>query len=741
MTTTFMFNSLEDNARRFIETEPIGQGGENAERKVWEAIKMAFSQRNCIGYWRYPLFSKIGETRKEPDIVVVDRQLHIVIIEVKGFTIDQILSIEGHRWNFANSYQSSGNPYQQAENQLYSLLTYPDREESIRRQVQGKALVALPLITEAEWRNKGFDQQPNCPPIIFKDHLTPKALFKIIDLTPSLQSGRELSEKQWENLLSVLGGMSINRKTTLLKDYSPTDHTPSGYTPRSAVIQQLNERLHSLDLQQTHIGMEVPPGPQRIRGIAGSGKTVLLCRKAVQMHLKHPDWDIALVFFTRSIYDQIEFLVDKWMKHSSNGEVSYSNNPKAKTKLRILHAWGAQDRQGFYRAICEHHGTKPQGVIPGCPPVEGLATNCALLMKNVQIQPMFDAVLIDEGQDLIVDKQTCLYQDKQAIYWLAYQSLRPVDLQDPINRRLVWAYDEAQSLHTKKIPTSSILFGGSPEFQNFVRGSHKGGILKSEIMRRCYRTPASILVAAHAIGMGFLRPTGMLAGLTRKEDWNSLGYQVEGDFRKKNEPIKLHRPPENSPSPLPELWKGPLLEFKTYSSRQEELAALAMNIRHNLEVDGLAPSRQIMVVILGERPKDLQTTVAQALMANGINIFIASGTKLNQINPNYPENDPDAFWHDGGVTISTVIRAKGNEAEMVYVVGLDEIAKHADDIGHRNQLFVAMTRARGWVNLSGVGNYPLYHELNNVVNSGNTFEFTHHQDKFLRDISEDADEN
>ena len=74
---------------------------------------------------------------------------------------------------------------------------------------------------------------------------------------------------------------------------------------------------------------------------------------------------------------------------------------------------------------------------------------------------------------------------------------------------------------------------------------YKGGINKSEIMHRCYRTPGEILTAAHAIGMGLLRPDGILSGLTRKKEWKSIGYEVPyfsrylrfaGDVR---EPLQL----------------------------------------------------------------------------------------------------------------------------------------------------------------------------------------------------------
>src|SRR3712207_8171993 len=33
----------------------------------------------------------------------------------------------------------------------------------------------------------------------------------------------------------------------------------------------------------------------------------------------------------------------------------------------------------------------------------------------------FDAILIDEGQDLVVDNEILKYDEKQPIYWLAYK--------------------------------------------------------------------------------------------------------------------------------------------------------------------------------------------------------------------------------------------------------------------------------------------------------------------------------
>ncbi len=52
---------------------------------------------------------------------------------------------------------------------------------------------------------------------------------------------------------------------------------------------------------------------------------------------------------------------------------------------------------------------------------------------------------------------------------------------------------------------------------------------------------------------------------------------------------------------------------------------------------------------------------------------------------------------------------------MVYLVGLDNIAKNESDLKLRNQLFVALTRSRGWVSLSGIGDYSFYDEVNQVT--------------------------
>ncbi|MFM7370482.1 MAG: DNA/RNA helicase, partial [Sphaerospermopsis kisseleviana] len=94
-------------------------------------------------------------------------------------------------------------------------------------------------------------------------------------------TGDHINDEQWKVLRAVISGTPVLRKPSI----ATFSHTKN----RSAILSILGEWLYETDLQQEHIGKEIPPGAQRIRGIAGSGKTVLLCQKAANMYLKHPD--------------------------------------------------------------------------------------------------------------------------------------------------------------------------------------------------------------------------------------------------------------------------------------------------------------------------------------------------------------------------------------------------------------------------------------------------------------------
>ena len=67
-------------------------------------------------------------------------------------------------------------------------------------------------------------------------------------------------------------------------------------------------------------------------------------------------------------------------------------------------------------------------------------------------------------------------------------------------------------------------------------------------------------------------------------------------------------------------------------------------------------------------------------MERGVNIYIPTALEKNIVYFKNPNENKDKFWHDNAVTISRIHRAKGNEADMVYIVGLDEVAENEGDV-------------------------------------------------------------
>jgi superfamily I DNA and RNA helicase len=75
---------------------------------------------------------------------------------------------------------------------------------------------------------------------------------------------------------------------------------------------------------------------------------------------------------------------------------------------------------------------------------------------------------------------------------------------------------------------------------------------------------------------------------------------------------------------------------------------------------------------------------------------------------------------DNSVTLSSIYRAKGNEKNLVYVAGLDEISRNEFDLKKkifaRNNLFVAMTRSKFCLRMSGCGlKNAFFQEIDDVL--------------------------
>ena len=85
------------------------------------------------------------------------------------------------------------------------------------------------------------------------------------------------------------------------------------------------------DQQQKHGMMGRVFGPQRIRGLAGSGKTVVLAMKAAQTHLQFPDARIAYTFYTKSLYQLVKRLITRFYRQFDDRDPDWEHS------IHVLH--------------------------------------------------------------------------------------------------------------------------------------------------------------------------------------------------------------------------------------------------------------------------------------------------------------------------------------------------------------------------------------------------------------------
>ncbi len=171
---------------------------------------------------------------------------------------------------------------------------------------------------------------------------------------------------------------------------------------RGGVLKQIERGIANLDRWQKQAAIETPEGPQRIRGLAGSGKTIVLALKAAYLHAQHPDWRIAVTFQTRSLYQQFEDLVTRFTFEHSNDKPDFE-------KFQLLHAWGANDRDGVYKMVARALGATYRDFAFALSTYgrdEAFAGVCRELLDisaGSDVPPLFDAMLIDEAQDLPIE--------------------------------------------------------------------------------------------------------------------------------------------------------------------------------------------------------------------------------------------------------------------------------------------------------------------------------------------------
>jgi superfamily I DNA and RNA helicase len=647
-------------------------GQDQAAKTIWGKLAEVLSDTDGICYYRHPVI--VSTTKEVPDLTLLASGYQPAALKVCNFTLTDIEEMSETSWVIDNNPIDS--PILELEDYVVGLQHKFSKERSLRNAFKAIGIIAFPLIAKPD-----FEKRFTLPRDL-------RVIWADLDVADALVAIDPLPERDWTLAKSVFQGVSpINRGSTI--NGSQTAST------LGETIRILEKEIALLDEEQHKVAVQIAPGPQRIRGLAGTGKTVVLAMKAANLHLRYPDKDILFTFHTQSLYNQAKTLISKFYR-------IHSDEPPDWDKLHVMHGWGGVNRPGVYSEACKRAGQLPM-TFPSArsadPAIPFRACCKAALQFN--LRPIYDYVLVDEAQDF-----------PREFFQLLYKMTTE-------SKRICWAYDELQSLSSLEVPSPTELFGMDANGHPLISlegEDYEGGIEKDFVLHRSYRCPQEVLMLAHGVGLGIHSPRGCVQMLANKSSWTSIGYEViEGDLVTGEDTV-IVRPAQNSPNRINQIYTGSeeIITVMSFESRPQEIEWVAEQIKKDVNEEGVRPDQIVVISLTSMVAKKYLTQLQEELIKHEIASTIPGLV-----------NDTAEFAEPGMVTLSTVYRAKGNEAPVVYIISFDSLYEYTEEIERRNQAFASISRSKGWVRITGVGR-PMRaaeQEIQKILNDIPNFKF------------------
>ena len=617
--------------------------GRTKNRMAAEQLVDSLDHLNLDGslYIGYPVLATTDES------ITVDALLVTSQHGLVGFLFDEALPLGYHK----------GGPWEWREarqNQLFfALETYLGRHEALRsgrrRVIDVQTIMVLPDATGVPDGLEG----------IYCDHQG------IPDVLATCKPIEETYLIPLQAALQRVSTIKAPKRRTKLND-------PSS---RGAKVRRIETEIANLDQWQKKAAIECPDSPQRIRGLAGSGKTIVLALKAAYLHTENPDWVIGLTFWSRSLYQQFEDLVRRFCFEQLNDEPNWNN-------LRLIHAWGGRNREGLYQQVAINCGVVPRDFNYGSArygmegAFEGVCSEFLAATAGSQLEPIFDAVLIDEAQDL-----------PPPFFQMVYEVTR-----DP--KRIILAYDDLQKLSEAVMPDLDDLFGRDLDGKPRVQLVNSNNAPQQDIVLPiCYRNTPWALALAHGLGLGTSREEGLVQSFDEPTLWSDIGYQVVDGDLKKGAMVTLERGPQSYPGYFPELLeREDAVSSQIFEDPQQQAQWVAQEIRRNLDEDELEHDDILIILPHAYTARSQAEIVLDALAKVRVNGHLVGVT-----------TSQDEIFVPNSIAIANIYRSKGNEAPMVYILNSQFCVGGRGLTTLRNILFTAITRSKAWVRICGWG--------------------------------------
>ncbi|MDN4592529.1 3'-5' exonuclease [Polycladomyces subterraneus] len=564
-----------------------------------------------------------------PDFVLIGPDLGLVVLEVKDYTKNTLHRLNPDQWLIQTSsglvVQKS--PLKQAREYAFRIANLLERDKSLI-QLEGKYKyrlkfpygygVVMTRLTRKHLYRHDLADVLNPQLCLTRDDIDPQSeSFSPTDLLDKIKNmfvasfrHAPLSQRDIRTIR-----YHLFPEVRISAEYKPVRPLPGS---QYALVELDDVKV--MDLQQENLAKQIGDKHRLIRGVAGSGKTLILASRAKILAESHPDWHILVLCFNIALARYIDQMIqyklrENIVEHSEKSAVPPTPN-NVRITVRHFHQW------------LKEIGISKDEQIPDV---------LKRLEKGEGHFPMYDAVLIDEGQDFSSE-------------WLKLV----VKLLNPETMSLLIVEDRAQTVYSRQ-----------RNFAQDIGLSFRG---RSRVLKKNYRNTAPIIQLA----------------------WDF--YQTYGlDYHDQEDEVEVI-PPESSQRP-----GDPPIIHKA-SSLLEEMAWVAKQIER-LHDDKRVPYEEIAVLYRYNfsRSYPIVRLLLQHLKQRDIPYYWISESRDTKMNFNKDE---------AAVKICTIHSSKGLDFKAGFVVGIDSMPFHNQEIGPAQEaslLYIGLTRARDYLFVSYSG--------------------------------------
>ncbi len=376
-------------------------------------------------------------------------------------------------------------------------------------------------------------------------------------------------------------GRSYRLRMIVEAEANPVVAETSGSVGVSLGLQLLQRRALRPVLsseQERLCRLELDGKPRLVRGVAGSGKTVVMAHWVVQtlnrriLADEHRVW---IVFGNRALQGLIEqTLLYAWSKQRGIADFPWGR----------LNLWHIQDLLQSLQSDLRASATGGEF------DYENMASSCLERMAVVGIEPRCDAIFLDEAQDF---GPTSL----QLLHRLVRRSSEDSDQSRSVNI----FYDNAQNIYAR----------GTPRWTDLgldLRG-------RSSVMKESFRSTRPI--AEFALNVLYrLEPQAQ--GPDHRE-LVSRGLLEEASYDRRTW-WRVRFNQIGGPAPI----------LRQFASPTEEMSAIASQCLHLVENEHVLPADIVIIYNGKESRTGLETIVAPMLESRGIELSIQQSRKFRR---------------------------------------------------------------------------------------------------------------